>query len=85
MKLDILTMKDLKCFLTNEFEDTMIINWDSVAKKVMEWTEARQKKENEEKVDKWFESLPKDIKLSMAENLWYELSLEDKMLEYTAE
>ena len=85
MKLDIFTMKDLKCFLMNEFGDKSGWYWDDVAKKVMEWVEARQKKESETKVDEWFESLPKDIKLSIAENLWYELSLEDKMLEYTAE
>lgn len=85
MKLDIFTMKDLKCFLINEFGDKSGWWWDDVAKKVMEWVEARQKKENEEKVDKWFEDLPKDIKLSIAENLWYDMSYEDKMLEYTTE
>ena len=84
MKLDILTMKDLKCFLAREFDNVLIIEWEVVAKKVMEWVEKRQKRENEEKLDKWFESLPKDVKLSMAENLWYELSLEDKM-QYTVE
>ena len=41
--------------------------------------------ENEEKADNWFEGLPKDIKLSIAENLWYDMSYEDKMTEYTTE
>ena len=85
MKLDIFTMKDLKCFLINEFGNHSGWWWDDVAKKVMEWTEARQKKEKEEEIDQWFEDLSDGTKVGIAENLWYEMSYEEKMLEYTAE
>lgn len=84
MKLDIFAKKDLKCFLIKEFSGKTWW-WDDVAEKVMEWVKKRERMENEEKADNWFEGLPKDIKLSIAENLWYDMSYEDKMTEYTTE
>ena len=78
MKLDIFTMKDLKCFLINEFGDKSGWWWDDVAKKVMEWVEARQKKESEEQVDRWFERLSVGQKADNADVMWDGMSLEDK-------
>ena len=78
MKLDIFTMKDLKCFLMNEFGDKSGWYWDDVAKKVMEWVEARQKKESEAKIDEWFYNLSPGQKDNVAEDLWENLSPEDK-------
>ena len=78
MKLDIFTMKDLKCFLINEFGDKSGWWWDDVAKKVMEWVEKRQKIESKAKVDGWFYNLSPGQKDNVAEDLWENLSPEDK-------
>lgn len=85
MKTGMFEEKSLESFLRDKFGNESIVWWDDVAKEIMKWIKEREKKEQEEKVDKWFEDLPKDIKLSIAENLWYELSYEGKIQEYTAE
>ena len=78
MKLDIFTMKDLKCFLINEFGNRSGWWWDDVAKKVMEWVEKRQKMESEAKVDEWFYGLSVGQKADNAEVMWDNLSYEDR-------
>ena len=83
MKLTIFAKKDLNAALITKFGDDLVISWDRVAEFVMEWTQKRQIREEEEFLDNWYNNLPKDVKLSMAENLWYDLTLEEKQAEYS--
>jgi len=75
---DLFAKKDLEQFLKKEHENIFIVEWSKIADLVVKWMKEREKKEEEEQLDRWFECLSVGQRADNADVMWDNMSLEDK-------